>query len=72
MSRKHVGVPKGRACGLNETSEYRDGVLAGFMLKPYVNPYDYWAEYEKHYAWDIGYQKGKSPEMTEEFIRAHM
>ena len=60
MSRKHVGIPKGRACGLNLSPEYKDGCLAGFMGDPYKNPYDYFNQYEQHYAWDIGYQKGRS------------
>ena len=38
--------------GLNTTSEYREGQLS----KTDDNPYDFWDEYEKHYAWDIGRQ----------------
>ena len=59
MSKKYAGIPKGRACGLNLSPEYAEGQLAGQIGAPYKNPYDYWDEYTKHYAWDIGYQEGK-------------
>lgn len=40
---------------LHLTKEYREGQVA----KPRSNnPYDFFDEYEKHYAWDIGNQKG--------------
>ena len=45
---------KGRACALHLTPEYEEG-----RLEPprSTNPYDFFDEYEKHYAWDIGNQK---------------
>jgi hypothetical protein len=46
-------ICKGRACALHLTPEYEEGARA----KPRSqNPYDFWDEYEKHYAWDIGNQ----------------
>lgn len=60
MSRKHPCIPKGKACRLDLSPEYDEGVLAVREGKPYINPYDYWAEYTEHYAWDIGYQEGKN------------
>lgn len=57
MSKKHPTMPKGRACRLDLTPEYEEGRLSN---KEDVNPYDFfgdWAEYERHYAWDIGRQK---------------
>ena len=59
MSRRHAGVPKGRACGLHLTDEYFQGQTAGQVGDEYTNPYDFFDEYEKHYAWDIGYQNGR-------------
>jgi hypothetical protein len=53
-------ICKGRACALHLTREYADGNIAGFTGEPYANPYNFWNEYEEHYSWDIGYQKGKS------------
>ena len=40
---------------LHLTEEYREGQVAGSRTQ---NPYDFFDEYEKHYAWDIGRQKG--------------
>lgn len=52
-------MPKGDACALHLTPEYRHGRVAGMNSWSYTNPYDFFDDYEKHYAWDIGYQKGK-------------
>ncbi len=54
MSRKHPLVPKGKACALHLTKEYEEGLLA---TKRADNPYSFFDEYEKHYAFDIGNQK---------------
>ena len=48
-------VCKGSAMALHLTSEYEEGKAA----KTNINPYDFWDEYTKHYAWDIGRQTGK-------------
>ena len=53
MSKKYPGIPKGRACRLDLTPEYEDGKNSNCNDK---NPYDFFDEYEKHYAWDIGSQ----------------
>ena len=47
-------ICKGRACALHLTPEYEEGKNAIYRSP---NPYDFWDEYEKHYAWDIGNQK---------------
>jgi len=47
-------ICKGRACALHLTPEYKAGQLA---LPRATNPFDFFDEYEKHYAWDIGNQK---------------
>jgi hypothetical protein len=50
---------KGRAMALHLTPEYEEGKRSwhpdngGGIC---TNPYDFWDEYEKHYAWDIGRQ----------------
>lgn len=49
-------IPKGRACALHLAPEFTEGTEAS---KRDNNPYDFWDEYEKHYAWDIGNQKLK-------------
>ncbi len=46
-------ICKGKACALHLTPEYDEGKLA---LPRSQNPYDFFDEYEKHYAWDIGNQ----------------
>ena len=46
-------ICKGRACALHLTYEYRLGREA---MPRERNPFDFWDEYEKHYAWDIGNQ----------------
>ena len=48
-------VPKGDACALHLTREYREGQVANPHSR---NPYDFFDEYEKHYAFCIGNQKG--------------
>jgi len=53
MSAKFPAVPKGQACALHYTVEYVEGRQATKRSK---NPYDFWNEYTKHYAWDIGNQ----------------
>lgn len=47
-------ICKGRACALHLTEEYKEGQRA---LPRSNNPYDFFDNYEKHYAWDIGNQK---------------
>lgn len=53
--------PKGKAVALHLTDEYQEGYFASYLGCPYSteNPYDFFDEYEKNYAWCIGYQKGK-------------
>lgn len=51
---RHPCLPKGRACGLNGTYEYIEGKNSKIGDE---NPYDFWDEYEKNYAWCIGSQK---------------
>ena len=50
---RSVVMPKGAACALHLTPEYEEGKDAEPRS---VNPYDFWDEYEKHYAFDIGNQ----------------
>jgi len=50
---------KGRACALHLTDAYMEGYEAGLVNASYKIPYDFYDQYEEHYAWDIGYQKGK-------------
>ena len=45
---------------LNKTHEYDDGYIDGIEGLPCDNPFDYFDEYEQHYAYDIGWQKGRS------------
>ena len=47
-------ICKGAACALHLTPEYDEGRQAAPRSQ---NPYDFFDEYEKHYAWDIGNQK---------------
>ena len=47
-------ICKGRACALNLTKEFEEGKVS---LPRSLNPYDFFDEYEKHYAWDIGNQE---------------
>lgn len=49
-------IPKGRAMALHLSEEYREGKLANTD----INPYDFWDEYEKSYAWDMGWQWRKN------------
>ena len=51
---RHPAIPKGRAMALHLTKEYKEGLLAP---KRTDNPYNFFDEYEKHYAWDIGNQR---------------
>ena len=49
-------TPKGKAMALHLSPEYQEGIEArkqGITK----NPYDFWNEYLKYYAWDIGNQK---------------
>ena len=47
-------ICKGRACALHLTKEYEEGK----NTEPgSINPYDFFDEYEKHYAFCIGQQK---------------
>ena len=48
-------IPKGRAMALHLTPEYEEGVNSDSD----VNPYDYFDNYEKCYAWCIGHQNEK-------------
>lgn len=57
MSRVWPLIPKGRAMALHLTPEFRDGKVSSTDDK---NPYDFFDEYEKHYAWDIGSQQRES------------
>lgn len=58
MSREHPLVPKGEACRLDLSPEYQEGIVFG-LLKNDKNPYDFFNDYLKYYAWDMGYQVGK-------------
>lgn len=49
-------LPKGKAMALHLTEEYNEGKTS---LSD-INPYDYWNEYTKHYAWCIGKQNQKN------------
>lgn len=52
--------PKGRACRLDLTAHYRLGRAHATLGKDYNNVWDFFNAYEKHYAYDIGYQAGKN------------
>jgi len=52
-------VPKGRAMGLQMTDEWTAGFRAGSLKYKYENPFDFFDEYEKHYAFCIGFQAGE-------------
>ena len=54
----NIKTTKGRANRLDLTEEYAWGLLAGAAGQPNVNPYHYFNEYVKHYAWHIGHAKG--------------
>lgn len=59
MSMKHPLLPKGKAMALNLTEEYDMG-----YNNPYKeNPFDYWDQYTKRYAFDIGQQAGRRKQM---------
>lgn len=58
MSKEHPIIPKGDAMALHESEEYSEGI-ASAKLNNNINPYDYFDEYLKHYAWCIGNQVGK-------------
>ena len=47
-------ICKGSACALHLTPEYVEGRAS---LSRSENPYNFWDEYTKHYAWDIGNQE---------------
>jgi len=49
-------IPKGRAMALHLTKEFQDAMIS----ESDQNPYDFWNQYEQHYAWDMGKQKRKS------------
>ena len=53
MSKKHPLMPKGRACRVDLMNEYQEGQNSVTN----DNPYDFWDDYEKHYAWDVGRQE---------------
>lgn len=53
MSKEHPLLPKGKACALHLTIEYVEGRNAEPRSQ---NPYDFFDDFEKHYAWDIGNQ----------------
>jgi len=53
---KHPLIPKGKAQALHLTAEYEEGRLAEPRSQ---NPYDFFDEYEYHYAWDIGNQNSR-------------
>lgn len=59
---KYLGmVPKGRAMALHLSPEYQEGVKAhSDGLPNSKNPYDFWQQYDEHYAWDIGWQHDKN------------
>jgi hypothetical protein len=44
---------KGTAMACHLMPEYEEGRIAPIRS---TNPYDFWNEYVKHYAWDIGNQ----------------
>jgi len=51
---KHPLMPKGSACALHLTNEFKEGQQAEPRT---INPYDFFDEYTKHYAFDIGNQE---------------
>lgn len=53
-------MPKGDACALHLTKEYKEGYWYARTGGPNDNPYDFWDSYNENYAWVIGWQKGKS------------
>jgi hypothetical protein len=56
--------PKGDAMALHLTPEYEEGKRSWrveYGGPGNSNPYDFWDEYTKYYAWDIGRQEGKWP-----------
>lgn len=52
--------PKGKAVALHLTLEFAKGKSMALIGLPHDNPYDFFDEYEKNYAWSIGWQKGKT------------
>ncbi len=61
MTMKHPLIPKGSAQSLHLTKEYKEGKKAEPRSE---NPYDFYDQYNKHYAWDIGNQeRDKSRDM---------
>ena len=54
MSMKHPLIPKGSAQSLHLTKEYKEGQKAESRSE---NPYEFYDQYNKHYAWDIGNQE---------------
>lgn len=60
MSRKHPAMPKGKACRLDLTPEFDEGVEAAKAGCPHDNPYDYFDQSDECYAWSIGWQKGNN------------
>jgi len=56
---RHALIPKGAAMALHLTKEFNDGVLDAQAQIKNRNPFDFFDEYEKYYAYDIGYQIGK-------------
>lgn len=60
MSKKYPAIPKGEACRLDLTTEYDEGYRAAKDGCPNDNPYDYFDQYTKCYAWIIGWYKGNN------------
>jgi hypothetical protein len=58
MSKNKPAVPKGRACGLNQSNEYIEGALARHKGEANgANPYNFFDKYEENYGWDMGWQE---------------
>lgn len=64
---RHPLLPKGRACAVHLTEEYKQGQLAAPRSQ---NPYDFFDQYEEHYAWDVGNQI-REEKIREERLKTH-
>lgn len=70
MSKACPACPKGAAMALHLTPEYEDGNQAyRDGKKNNENPFDFFDDYAKCYAWDIGWQNARNREKEEEMNR---
>lgn len=53
-------TPKGKAMGLHMSNEFIEGREAFERGDAFDNPYNFFDDYEKHYAWAIGYQAARN------------